>query len=257
MKIAFITGGSQGIGLAISTLLIEKGYQIAVFARNTNKLNEIKGQLGSNCSVFECDTTNYVPMSATLDLAIQKLDVPDVLINCVGRAKPNYFEKISSDEFAATLNTNILGIVHPCQFIFPLMKNRKNGIIINTSSVAGFLGVFGYTDYAASKFAIIGFSESLRQEGAKHGVEIKVLCPPDTETPGLEAENKTKPIETKAISEGGGLLKPEKIAAAVFESLGTKSFYILPGFDSKITFWIKRHFPSLIDWMIKRKLKRF
>ena len=70
-------------------------------------------------------------------------------------------------------------------------------------------------------------------------------------------KNKTKPIETKAISEGGGLLKPEKIAAAVFESLGTKSFYILPGFDSKSAFWLKRHFPSLIDWMIKRKLKRF
>jgi 3-dehydrosphinganine reductase len=257
MKTAFVTGGSQGIGLAISTLLIENGYQIAVFARDINKLNEIKEKLGSNCSIFECDTTKYVPMSASLDLAIQKLGVPDVLINCVGRAVPNYFEKISPNEFANTLNTNILGIVHPCQYIFPLMKSRKRGIIINTSSVAGFLGVFGYTDYAASKFAIIGFSESLRQEGAKHGVEIKVLCPPDTETPGLEAENKTKPIETKAISEGGGLLKPEKIAEAVMDSLDKKGFYILPGFDSKITFWIKRHFPFLIDWMIKRKLSKF
>ena len=257
MKIAFITGGSQGIGLAISKLCIEKGFSVAVFARNANKLNEIKTKLGEKCNVFECDTTDFVPMSASFDLAIQKLGVPDVLINCVGRAKPDYFENISSSDFAATLKTNILGIVHPCQFIFPLMKKRKNGIIINVSSVAGFIGVFGYTDYAASKFAIIGFSESLKQEGAKHGVEVKVLCPPDTETPGLAEENKTKPKETKAISEGGGLLKPEKIALAVLESLGTKSFYILPGFDSKITFWLKRHFPSLIDWMIRRKFRRF
>lgn len=257
MKIAFITGGSQGIGFAIAKALIEKGFAIAIFARNIDTLKKVQLQLGERCSIFECDTTDFIVTNSIIDLAIEKLGIPDVLVNCVGRAIPNYFEEISSNAFSETLNTNVMGIVNPCKVIFPLMKKNGKGIIINVSSVAGFLGVFGYTDYAASKFAIIGFSESLKQEGAKYGVIVKVLCPPDTQTPGLELENQTKPKETIAISEGGGLLQPDDIAKAVVQSLSNSSFYILPGFDAKSTFWVKRHFPFLIDWMIKRKLKKF
>src|SRR5438477_366286 len=81
------------------------------------------------------------------------------------------------------------------------------------ASLAGLIGVFGYTDYCASKFAIVGFSEALRSELKPHGIMVSVLCPPDVDTPGFAVENTTKPPETVAISEGAKPMTPDEVAA--------------------------------------------
>ena len=98
------------------------------------------------------------------------------------------------------MKINLYGARNAIAALLPHMRNQ-GGHIVNVSSIAGLIGVFGYTDYCASKFGLIGFSEALRSELDSQGIMVSVLCPPDTDTPGLAEENLTKPPETLAVSE--------------------------------------------------------
>ena len=93
---------------------------------------------------------------------------------------------------------------------------KKGSHVINVSSIGGFIGVFGFTAYSASKFGLIGLSEALRGELKPRGIAVSVLCPPDTDTPGMARENKTKPDETHAISGNVKLMSAENVAKALF-----------------------------------------
>src|SRR6185503_5941588 len=106
---------------------------------------------------------------------------------------------------AETMAVNLAGCWHMIQALLPHMKAR-GGYIVNTASLAGLIGVSGYSDYCASKFALVGYSEALRAELKLVGIEVSVLCPPDTDTPGFATENRTKPEETKAISASARLM---------------------------------------------------
>jgi len=183
------------------------------------------------------------------------LSVPDILINCVGIAQPDYFENITFDIFDKTIKTNLYSTWNTVYTMVPYMK-EKGGQIVNTSSIAGFLGVFGYADYCMTKFGIIGFSEALRSELKRYNLSVQVLCPPDTDTPGFEAENKNKPEETKAIGSKAKLLKPEEVATVLLNEMQKSTFLIIPGFDGKLTRIIKRLFPWLIDWIMNSSIQK-
>ena len=133
---------------------------------------------------------------------------------------------------------------------------EKGGRIVNTSSIGGFVGIFGYTDYSASKFALVGFSEALRQELKKFNIKVQVLCPPDTDTPSFVVENLTKPEETRRISESARLMTPEAVAAETVKALERNQFMITPGFDGKLSFWLKRHFPFIMDWILDSAISK-
>jgi short-subunit dehydrogenase len=118
------------------------------------------------------------------------------------------------------------------------------------------VGVFGLTDYCASKFAVMGFSEALRAELASCGVGVSVLCPPDTDTPGFEIENRSKPAETRAVSEGAGLMTADAVAAALLAGLARGERVIVPGRDGKLVWWTKRLAPSLLERFMNRTIRR-
>lgn len=259
-KTAFITGGSTGIGLAIAKALAKEGANIVIFARTISKLEIAKKEIESvntnlKVSFYSVDTSDNTETKIIFEKAIQENAIPDILINCVGIAQPDYFENISFDIFDKTIKTNLYSMWNAVYTLVPYMK-KSGGIILNTSSIAGFIGVFGYTDYSMTKFGIIGFSESLKQELKQHNIKVQVLCPPDTDTPGFEAEEKNKPAETKAIGGKAKLLKPEFVAAIVLKEMQTKKFLIIPGFDGKMTRVIKRLFPWLIDWIMFSSIKK-
>ena len=124
------------------------------------------------------------------------------------------------------------------------------------SSVSGFAGTFGYTAYSASKFAVIGLSEALRNELSIRNIRISVLCPPDTDTPQLEQENLTKPYETKVINETADFLKPDQVAEALFRGLKKNKFMIVPGKIARLTWFVKRIFPGLLYFIIDSEAKK-
>ncbi len=260
-KIAFITGGSSGIGLAIAKSLAKEGCSVVVFAREETKLKQATDEIKSVANTktiikyYTVDTTDNIAVKFCLDMAVRENGIPDILINCVGIAQPNYFENISFESFDKTIKTNLYSTWSVVHTMLPYMK-IKGGQIVNTSSIAGFLGVFGYTDYCMSKFGIIGFSEALRSELKQHHIKVQVLCPPDTDTPGFEAENKNKPGETKAIAGNAKLLSPDMVAMALLNGMQKNKFLILPGFDGKLTRFLKRFFPWLIDLVMELNIKK-
>ena len=255
-KIVFITGGSAGIGLATAQQLNAKGTQVCLFARGEANLQVAKNAMAhtASCHIFPVDAADYDALKIAFEKAIAEVGTPDVLINCAGRAIPMNFENITTAQMRQTLQVNFETAWNACHIIVPQMK-ATGGTIVNTSSVGGLIGVFGYTDYSASKFALIGFSEALKQEVAKYNIRVQVLCPPDTETPGYKIENKTKPAETLAISASAKLMTADNMATAFLKKLGTKQFFIFGNFDSKLSWFMKRHAPFVIDRVINSAIQ--
>lgn len=257
-KTIYITGGSTGIGLSIALELARAHNHILLFARDPARLELAKTSVikaGSQCAVYAVDARDYTAVRATMDTAVSIHGAPDLLINCVGRAVPHHFDDITAAMMEDTMRTNFSSVWNAVQALTPHMK-AKGGRIINTSSIGGFIGVFGYADYSASKFAIIGFSEVLKQELARYNITVQVLCPPDTDTPGFQEENKTKPEETKEISKSAKLMTAEALATQAVKAMEGNKFMIIPGMDGKLTYWMKRHFPFVVDMIMTSAIRK-
>ncbi len=246
-KLVFITGGSSGIGLETARLLVREGAHVVIFGRTQAKLD------ATGLTAYSLDVTDNQMVQRVVELAVNEQGVPDILINCAGRAVPHYFEDITYEMFDATMRTNLYGQWSMCAALVPKMQN---GYIVNVSSMAGFIGVFGYSDYAASKYASVGFSEVLRSELRGRGIGVSVLCPPDTDTPGFAEENITKPAETIAASEGGGVMQPAAVALALLDGMRKGRFIIIPGREGKLVYLLKRLFPGLLERIIQRSISR-
>ncbi|MBW2638020.1 MAG: SDR family NAD(P)-dependent oxidoreductase [Deltaproteobacteria bacterium] len=202
------------------------------------------------------DVSEHDDVSVKMERAVREFGHPGVLVNSAGIAYPNYFEEISYEKFDEILITNLYGIRNTVSSIAPHMKKAREGYIVNISSMAGLIGVFGYTAYSASKFAVIGFSESLRGELRPHNIKVSVLCPPDTDTPQLHEENKTKPPETKAIAGNAGIMSPDSVAEALIRGMEKRKFMIIPGLEGKFIYCAKRYVPSLVNYVMDREVKK-
>ena len=261
-KNVFLTGGSSGIGLSTARLLAAAGANVVIFARNEEKLaaalEKIESRRVSAAQRFayrSLDVADHAAVSAVMTEAVQSFGPPDLLINNVGRALPRYFEDVSYEQFDETMKTNLYGAWSTISVLAPHMKAR-GGAIVNVSSMAGFIGVFGYTDYCASKFAVVGLSEALRQELRRYGIGVSVLCPPDTDTPGLANEDAAKPAETKAVSAGAKLMQPDDVAKALLTGIRRGTFMIVPGGEGRLAYMMKRYAPAVVDRVMRRGIRR-
>ncbi len=149
----------------------------------------------------------------------------------------------------ADLETNMecgyWSVVNPCKAVVPGMVERGAGYIVNVSSVAGFLGIYGYTGYAAAKYAVLGFTEALRFEMRPHGVAVSVVLPPDTDTPALAAERAMRPPETDAVAGNIKPITPERVAEAVVRGMERGRFHIIPDATSRFYFRLKGLLPEV------------
>jgi len=260
-KNVYVVGGSSGLGLETAKLLSRLGANVIIFARGKERLEEGLKQVdagkkrASQRSAFkQMDVSVHDEVVRVMEEAVGEFGVPDILINSAGRAYPDYFENISFEQFDDTMKTHIYGIWNTASALLPHMKNR-GGYIVNVTSALGFMGLFGYSDYCSSKFAINGFTEVLRSELKPYKIGVSVFCPPDMNTPGFEVENRTKPPETVAASESGGLMEPEEAAEALVEGIAKGKFMITPG-SVKMIHFMKRHFPWLVDMVVERDIAK-
>ena len=261
-KIVYIVGGSSGIGLSIARKLANEGAHIIIFSRQKehleSALNQITSCRASKEQRFSCmpvDVSNQDNVALIMSEAVSRFGVPDLLINCAGTVQPHIFEQISYQQFDEIMKVNLYGAWNTCAALLPHMKKR-GGHIVNVSSMSGLIGTFGYTDYNASKFALIGFSEALRCELKQYGITVSVLCPGDTDTPLLEKENRTKPEETKALTATTKLMKPDDVAEATIKGIRSNAFLIIPGFEGKIVYLLRRLFPRLVDYIQDREIEK-
>lgn len=261
-----ITGGSEGIGLAIMLQLIPHTRRVTIIGRDPLKLahaSRLCKQLsdalphGNSASLdtVSCDVTDRTQTENLLGPLSVSGDSPTIVINCAGQALPGYFHQQDIEAFDRMMDVNYFGIVNVLRIFVPKMIDVRGGCIVNTSSMAGFIGLFGYTGYCASKFAVLGLSESLMRELEPFNIKVHVLCPPNTKTPGLEAENKIKPKEVLATEEKAATISPEVVAAHLLKSLPSAGHIIVPTFDGRLALLLKRFLPTLLHQFVKRKVE--
>ncbi len=259
-KFALITGGSEGIGKECAKELFKQGASVAILSRSAEKLEIARKEIEllrtkseQKLETFTLDVTQFEDCQKVLAKILDSMGTPDYVINCAGYARPGYIDQLEMDHFRQMMDLNYFGIVHICKILAPVLANAKKGHIINTSSIAGFIGLFGYTGYCASKYAVVGFSEALRRELEPSKVKVSVLCPPNTRTPGLTEENKFKPKEVLAAEEKAKSVNPEEVAKALIKKLDRFDFMIVPTIDGGLAYLLSRFAPSLLHQFVKRK----
>jgi 3-dehydrosphinganine reductase len=235
-----ITGGSSGIGLAVAKKMshFHAVANITIIARNEDKLADAKAEIEKGTGRVQSHElqvhTLSLDLSVTTDAAFKNLSVavsrhcdtngaPSMLFNCAGTSQARTFEDSDMSLFRHLMAVNYMGTVAATRAFLPLMKSNGGGRIVITSSGAGQIGLYGYTAYSGSKFALRGFAEALAMETPKDNIYVTMAYPPNTETPGFEHENLDKPEVTRAMEDAAGLFRPEKIAdsmvkAAIFGS---------------------------------------
>ncbi len=252
-RTVYITGGSSGIGLGIARLMVSKGAHVALFARNPEKLERVcnemmnaKPDLSQRITTMPVDITDMKNVSRNMEEAVKQFGKPDILVNCAGIIKADYFENISYEDFDAVMKTNVYGARNMIAALLPAMK-EKGGHIVNVSSAAGLMGMFSYTAYSTSKFALVGFSDCLRSEMKLHNIDVSVVCPPEVKTPMNQEEAKTIPPEALAVKRLAGVLEPEYVARAVIKGILKKKFLIIPGFKCRFLYITQKCSPGWLS----------
>jgi len=243
-KNVMVTGGSSGIGFAIAKQLINLGARVWILGRDDKKLIQAKNAIGSEeLNIISADVTKLDQLEEIAKEFTDKNLKFDLLINSAGVTHPGEFEQIRIDIFHWMMDINYFGTVYMIKSFLSLMK--KGSTIVNISSMAAILGVYGYTAYGASKYAVRGFSDTLRSELKPKGINVSIVFPPDTETPQLEYDNRYKPAITKELSSNAGLMTAEKVARSIIEGIKRKQYMIIPGLEGNIIYFATNLFGRL------------
>ncbi|XP_071541317.1 3-ketodihydrosphingosine reductase [Panulirus ornatus] len=233
-KHVLITGGSSGIGLSVAHDVARRGASVTLVARDVNKLERARDEVektisrvaaGGKAQFFSADLASDADKVAmVVKDAEASLGPIYMLVNCAGFAKAQKFEDISPQLVKQLMDVNFTGSFIITQDVVRSMKQQQEGVIVFTSSQGGLLGLYGFTAYSAAKGAVTKLAEALHMEVKPYNITVTVCYPPDTDTPGFEEENKTKPVETKLISEAAGLFKPEDVAQKLVDDALSGSF---------------------------------
>ncbi len=256
---AIITGGSSGIGKATAKLLAKGGANISIIARDRDKLNSAKREIEANkidsnqqILTFVADVANQTENETAIGSAIEQIGNPDLLITSAGMAYPSYFAEIPLEIFERTMAVNYFGSLYSIRAVLSAMETQKHGHIVLISSGAGLIGLYGYTAYSPSKFALRGLAESLRGELKPKGIEVSIVYPPDTDTPQLIEENKTKPLETKRITASAKTWTAEGVAQTIVRGIEAKTFAISPGREMAILHRWHSLLKPILNWYFDR-----
>ncbi len=185
-KVALITGATRGIGKQIAIKLAEEGYDIAINYRKENEeLANAKAEIEKNnvkCLPVQGDVSNFDDTKRLVDEVINEFGVIDVLVNNAGITKDMLILRMQKEDFESVINVNLTGTFNVTKNVVPYMMKKRNGRIINISSVVGISGNAGQTNYSASKAGIIGFTKSLAKEVASRNILVNAVAPGFIET---------------------------------------------------------------------------
>ena len=214
-KVAIVTGGSRGIGAAISIALKNAGYSVAAnYAGNDEAANKFKSATGIN--VYKWDVSSYDACTAGLKQVETDLGPVEVLVNNAGITRDAMFHRMTREQWQEVISTNLNGIFNMSHPVWPGMRDRKFGRIINISSVNGQKGQAGQVNYSAAKAGDIGFTKALAQEGARAGITVNAICPGYIGTEMVRAVPE-EVLKTKILPQipVGRLGEPDEIARCV------------------------------------------
>ncbi len=240
-KNVLITGGSSGIGFALAEKLVVAGANVWILARREKLLDETVSKLQLKkistdqiIGKIKADVSNFSDLKSALGKVFTENTIPDLLINSAGVVHPGEFLKMEPENFQADINIDYLGTVYTTRIIAPLMVQNRSGHIVNISSLAGIVPIYGYSAYAPAKSAISIFSSILKTELTPYNIHVSVVYPSDTTTPQLDFDNAHKPAITKEITKGGGLQSADQVAEIILKGIQKNKFIIIPAFIAKV-----------------------
>jgi 3-dehydrosphinganine reductase len=249
-NVAVITGGSSGIGYAIAQELVGRKLKVVLLARRESILQEAKRKLGGeDVEIVPVDVSSLDAVKKAKEKISGKFKKIDLLVNCAGIVKPALLQDLPEDDVTMHIQVNLLGTMYVTKAFLNSMA--EGGAVISISSINGIFGIAGYSPYAASKFGIVGFSDSLRRELFKRKISIHVAFPPDTDTPQYKEESEHMP-EWMSGWVRSNPLQPEVVAKRILKAASRGRFIILPGMSSKFYAFMMHHLPLLSRFLIDK-----
>ena len=214
-RVALVTGGTRGIGRAISVSLKNAGYRVAAsYAGNDTAAQQFQVETG--IPVYKFDVASYEASEKTVKQVEKDVGPIDVLVNNAGITRDIMFHKMTKQQWDEVIGTNLNGLFNVTRHVWEGMRARKFGRVINISSINGQKGQMGQVNYSASKAGDIGFTKALAQEGARAGITVNVICP------GYISTDMVKAVPQDVLEKNilpyipvGRLGEPEEIARCV------------------------------------------
>ena len=245
---SLVTGGSSGIGLEISKLLASEGSEVIMVARDRKKLTKVSRSV-KGCRTFATDVSEKELLDEVASKVFKGGGL-DLLVNCAGISIPGAITDLEQRAVEDTLDINLLGTINSCRSFLPGM--REGSHVVNFSSIAGIVGIYGYTAYSASKFGVIGFSQALRMELKDRGIGVSVVLPPDTETHQFHSEDLIKPKRTRRISGSISAVRPEWVAKKTLEYAKSRRFMVVLTVKGRLLYRASSWLPGPTRWYLDR-----
>jgi short-subunit dehydrogenase len=251
-----VTGASQGIGRAIAQAAAGRGAKVLAVARSEGQLQELALKAraqGGTLDPLVADVTNPEDRRRMVEAARQHFGGLDVLVNNAGIGATGHFAEVSPDRLRKIMEVNFFALTETTRAFLPLLREGHQPAIVNISSIAGKRGIPARSEYSASKFAVQGFSEALRAEVAKDGLDVIVVCP------GLTQTNFSQNmIEQKArlpLDHMRGM-SAEQVAAATLRAIELGRREVCLTLQGRLITLVSRFLPWLADRIAARRVRR-
>ncbi|MBI3626397.1 MAG: SDR family NAD(P)-dependent oxidoreductase [Candidatus Rokubacteria bacterium] len=253
-KVALVTGASSGIGEATAREFAKEWARVALFARREDRLEAVADRIrreGGQVMVCAGDVTDPGAVQAAVQNILAQWKRLDLLVNNAGQGMAAPFEAVTAQELRDLVEVNLVGVLIATQAVLPMMLQQASGHIFNISSVAGRRGIPFRSAYSATKFALVGLTECLRQELQGTGVHVSLVYPIYTETEFHDVQlKKVEPLRH------GPVQSAEQVAKAIVRCARRPRPEVYPYPPARILAVLSALAPGLVDWMMARLLRR-
>jgi len=258
-KLVIVTGASSGIGRACAKRFAQKGANVVLAARSTDKLQVVAEEIskfGVQVLVVSVDVSKEQDCRSLIDQTLSSFGRIDVLVNNAGISMRAILNDLELDVLRKVMDVNFWGAVYCTKFALPALLESK-GSVVGVSSIAGYKGLPGRTGYSSSKFAMHGFLEALRIENIKKGLHVLIACP------GFTASN----IRNSALGNDGSsqgetprdekkMMQPEEVADYIVKAVINRKDRLTLTFSGKLTVLLNKFFPKLVDKLVYNHMSK-
>lgn len=254
-KVVLITGASSGIGETTARTFARNGWCVSMAARRIERLEQIRDEIeaeGGKAFAIQADVMEDEDIEGMVQQSIDHWGQIDLLLNNAGFGRFGWLENLDpTREIRNQIQVNLLGTILTSRAVLPHMIERKSGHIINMASMAGLVATPTYTIYAASKFGVRGFTQSLRREVSVWGIKVSAVFPGGVVTEFAEKSGSTK-RKTGISTPRFMKLQPEDVANAIYRiAMRPKSIVVLP-WMMRYSVWLNNMMPSLVDKVMEK-----